>query len=84
MLVLIRHGSIASVTTISVMQVVYVQNQVKETNHHEHDSPPICIHLGLCETTAIERIIFCESRHVRKCNCTSACLTTVGDDNSLR
>ena len=33
-LVLIRHGSIASVTTISGMQTYCVQYQVKETNMH--------------------------------------------------
>ncbi len=31
--------------------------------------------MGLCETTAIERYIFSESRKFRKCNCTSVCLT---------
>ena len=31
-------------TTISVMYCV--QYKVKETNHYEHDSPPICIHLS--------------------------------------
>ena len=45
-LVLIRHGSIASITMISIMQVLCTVYQVKATNHHEHDSPPICIHLG--------------------------------------
>ena len=36
---------------------------------------------GLCGTTAIEINIFGESRNFRKCNCTSACLTSIGDDN---
>ena len=42
---LVRHGRISSETTISRMQVLCTY-QVKETNHHEHDSLPICIHLG--------------------------------------
>ena len=37
----------------------------------------------ICETTAIDRNIFCEGRHFRKCNCTSACLASVGDANSF-
>ena len=57
------------------------QCQVKENNYHERDSPPICI--GLCETTAIEKNIFCETRNFRYCKCPSARLKSVGDDNSL-
>ena len=34
-------------------------------------------------TTAIERKIFGEGRNFRKCNCMSACLTSIGDDNSF-
>ena len=46
-LVLIRHGSIARVITISGMQALCtVSNQIKESNHHEHDYPPICMHSG--------------------------------------
>ena len=45
-LVLIRHGSIARVTTISGMQALCIQYQVKESNHYEHDYPLICMHWG--------------------------------------
>ena len=45
-LVLIRHGSIVRVTTISGMQALCTEYQVKESNHHEHDYPPICMHWG--------------------------------------
>ena len=45
-LVLIRHGSIARVITISGMQALCIKYQVKEYNHHEHDYPPICMHSG--------------------------------------
>ena len=36
--------------------------------------------MGLYGTIAIERNIFGESRNFRKCNCTAACLTSIGDD----
>ena len=42
-LVLIRHGSIASGSSECKHCVQY---QVKESNHHEHDYPPICMHSG--------------------------------------
>ena len=46
MLVLIRHGSIARVITYDLRNASSVQYQVKESNHHEHDYPPICMHSG--------------------------------------
>ena len=44
-LVLIRHGGIARITTISGMQALY-SIKSKEYNHHEHDYPPICMQSG--------------------------------------
>ncbi len=65
-----------------------VQYQGKNNKHHEHDSsPPICIHLGdvrwvyvkleqLRDTYSMKAETFANVT-------TSACLTYVGDDNSV-
>ena len=45
MLVLIRHGGIARVTTISGMQALCTVS-TQRSNHHEHDYPPFCMHSG--------------------------------------
>ena len=66
-----------------------VQYQVKEYNHHEHDHPLICMHWRdvrwvyvelqqLRETYSVKAETF-ENVTVIK----SACLTSIGDDNSF-